>query len=172
MRLAALFLLLIALPAVAAAKKLEPPGLRTDKLAFTVTNGDGETLSFWWRHAKAEGYYVVFTEFRLGGGREFAPEMPTYRFGLSDPLETEWMRERERTGRQNWGDVEPARIWWVEWLDGENVVGPHIVLHSALKANDMTITYRTADGAEHTSRFDIGGFKSALIAATGMKVQD
>lgn len=171
MRLAPLLALLVALPAIAAPDKIDPPGLRTDKPVATVTNVDGDSLSFSWRSAK--GSYLVLLEFRLGGGREFALEMPLYQPDrYIEPLETEWMREREASGRQNLGDVEPARIWWVEWMDTDNVVASGMVFHSLLRSKQVTISYRTADGAARTSRFDVSGLKAALTAATDIKIKD
>lgn len=171
MRLLPLLALLIALPVIAAPDKIAPPGLRTDKPVATITNADGDTLSFSWRSAK--GDYLVLLEFRRGGGGEFALEMPLYQpDAYIEPLETEWMREREATGRQNLGDVEPTRIWWVEWMDRDNVVASGMVFHSVLRSKQMTITYRAADGAERTARFDISGLRAALAAATDIKIED
>lgn len=171
MRLAGLLVLLIALPVIAAPDKIEPPGLRTDKPVATITNADGDTLSFSWRNAK--GSYLVLLEFRPGGGRELALEMPLYQPDTYiEPLETEWMREREATGRQNLGNVEPARIWWVEWMDSENIVARGMVFHSLLRSKGVTISYRTADGVERAARFDVSGLKAALTAATDIKIKD
>lgn len=171
MRLLAILILLMALPVAAQqSKKDAAPGQESDKLAITITNADGHSLAFWGR--KEGGQFIILTDFRLGGGQQFGDEMPSYQIDDHDMLETEWLREHEARYGEKWGDIGENTVWWLEWSDTENSVGPGMVLYSLITAREIAISYRIADGSSHTTRFSLMDTRSALVKATGLKVED
>ena len=172
MRAIALLLLLFAFPASAAQKPVDlAPGRDADKLAVTYTNADGDKLSIWGRHEK--DYAVLLAEFRPGGGREFADEMPSYQLDTYKwPLETDWMRDQTAMGRDKWGDAEKSRIWWFVWSDTGNVLRRSMVGHSWLAAKSIIINYRGADGTARTATFSLTGMRDAVVNAIGITVED
>jgi len=171
MRFIAILILLMAWPAAAQQSKQDvAPGQESDKLAITITNADGHSLSFWGR--KEDYEFIILTDFRLGGGQQFSDEMPSYQIDDHDMLETEWLREHEARYSEKWGDVGGNTAWWREWSDSENSVGPGMVLYSLITAKEIAISYRIADGSSHTTRFSLMDTRSTLVKATGLKVED
>jgi len=172
MRTIAGFLLFFALSASAAQTPVNhAPGRDSDKSAITFTSEEGDKLSIWERQDK--DYFVLLAEFRPGGGREFALEMPSYQLDTyKEPLETDWMRDRPATGRDRWGDVEKTRIWWLVWSDTEKVVGKSTVGHSWLTAKSIAIYYRGANGTNRTTRFMLTGMREAIASTTGITIKD
>jgi hypothetical protein len=174
MRVIAFVLLLVAGTAAAAdqSKPSYGPGRDSDKLAITLTNPEGQTLSLWGRYDQKTGYYAILTEFRLAGGQTFALTMPTYRIDDNDELETEWMQDFDKRHTDKWGDVEETRIWWLVWGDSRNVMKKSTVGRTWLTGKTIAINYSTADGTPRTASFPLTGARAAVVAATGIKIND
>jgi hypothetical protein len=175
MRLIAFVLLLVvAVPAAAYESLLGPaPGIESDKLAITLTNKAGDTLSLWGRTImKRRDYYAIMTEFRLAGGQKFGLTMPTYRIDENDELETQWMQDHGDRYGEKWGDVDETRIWWLVWGDPKNAMKKSTVGHKWLTGETIVISYTAADGTARTASFALTGAREAVVAATGLKIND
>ena len=173
MRIIAFVLLVVA--GTAAADQSKPsyaPGRDSDKLAITLTNPEGQTLSLWGRYDRKTDYYAILTEFRLAAGHTFALTMPTYHIDDADELETEWMQDFDKRNTNKWGDVEETRIWWLVWGDRKNVMKKSTVGHTWLTGDRIVISYTTADGTLKTASFALAGAREAVVAATGIKIND
>jgi hypothetical protein len=174
MRLVAILLLLFAAPAAASESLLGPaPGIESDKLAIMLTNEAGDTLSLWGRTIKKrKDYYAILTEFRLAGDQKFRLTMPTYHIDDSDELETQWMQDGVDRYGEKWGDVDETRIWWLVWGDRKNVMKKSTVGHNWLTGKTIVITYTAADGTPKTASFTLTGAREAVVATTGLKIND
>jgi hypothetical protein len=173
MRLVAVVLLLFATPAAAdQSKPGYAPGRDSDILAITLTNPEGQTLSLWGRHDKKAGHHAILAEFRLADGQTFGLTMPTYHVDDNDELETEWMQAFDKRHTDKWGDVEETRIWWLVWIDSGNVMEKSTVGHTWLTGKMIVINYTAPDGAARTANFALTGARAAVVAATGVKIND
>ena len=168
MRILTLVLLLLALPAAAAAWTVGPaPSDDPTMQAATVMNDDGHPLFLWARHADQR--YQVFAELHLRHGEAFGPAMPTYRIDGGEAVDTDVVRQEGEALGALWGHVGGDTAFWLAWTSIQNSILPSDDFARWLSGKEIEFTYEDAAGTTQTTRFSLAGAAGAVHGATGLQ---
>ena len=159
---------LFALPAAAAETwRVGPAPSDVPELkAASVTNGDGHTVYLWRLEDEAGSH--VFCELHLAEGMAFDGVMPVFRIDDAAAVDTAAIRAAGDAQSALWGHVgQSVAVWLISTATGR-VADSDPGLRPWLAGNELSISFRSADGRERTTRFALAGSAAAIRSATGM----
>lgn len=167
---AALLVLLLAFPAAAdEAWRVGPaPSDHPDLKAARVTNEDGHTMYVWLLTRDDSHERQLFGELHLAPGTAFAGTMPVYRIDNAKPVDTAEIRDAGNARDALWGHVGERVAFWLIAPVPAVAAAHRAALEPWLKGQQLTISFRTADGTEQTTRFTLAGSAAAIRDAAGI----
>jgi len=161
----------LALPAAAAAEgwSVGPaPSDSPELKAATVTNADGHTVYLWLLSGEQAHERQLFCEMHLADGTAFAGDMPVYRIDDDAAVDTSEIREAGDARSALWAHVGERVAFWLISTMPDTGAATDAALTPWLTGNELAVTFRAADGSEHTTRFTLAGSAEAIRAATGV----
>jgi len=161
----------LALPAAAAAEgwSVGPaPSDSPELKAATVTNADGHTVYLWLLSGEQAHERQLFCEMHLADGTAFAGDMPVYRIDDDAAVDTSEIREAGDARSALWAHVGERVAFWLISTMPDTGAATDAALTPWLTGNELAVTFRAADGSEHTTRFTLAGSAEAIRAATGI----
>lgn len=168
-RLAAfLAALAVALPAAASETwRVGPaPSDNPELKAASVTNGDGHTVYLWRLEDEAGSH--VFCELHLAAGMAFDGVMPVFRIDDAAAVDTATIRAAGDARSALWGHVGQSIAFWLVSTETAHIADSDPGLRPWLAGAELSISFRSADGSERTTRFALAGSAAAIRSATGM----
>lgn len=164
------FAAMLALPAAAAEGwSVGPaPSDNPELKAATVTNADGHTVYLWLLSGDEAHERQLFCEMHLADGTAFAGDMPVYRIDDAAEVDTADIRDAGDARSALWAHVGERVAFWLISAMPETGAAPDAALTPWLAGNELAVTFRAADGSEHTTRFTLAGSAEAIRTATGI----
>lgn len=172
-RLAALSLaaLLAASGAAAAAQDWSvgpAPADNPDLKAATITNQDGHTLYLWLLTGDSAEERQLYGELHLADGTAFAGIMPVYRIDDAAAVDTAAIRQAGEAQDALWGHVGERVAFWLISPVPDAGAAPNDALRPWFEGKELTVTFKSADGNQQTTRFTLAGSAAAIRGATGI----
>ena len=136
--------------------------------AATITNAEGHTVYLWLLSGDAAEERQLFAELHLAEGIAFAGTMPVYRIDDAAAVDTAKIRDAGEAQDALWGHVGERVAFWLISPVPAVVPAHEAALRPWFEGKELTVTFKSADGREQTTRFTLAGSAAAITGATGV----